>query len=430
MTDLPPGWCWARFADVATIASQLVDPLDYLELAHVAPNHIESRTGRLLEVSTIGEDGVTSKKHLFRPGQILYSKIRPYLAKAAVVGFEGLCSADMYPIDSSMEVRYLHRWMTSPAFTRYAVEKQGRSVLPKINQAELSVLPVPVPPLSEQSRIIDAIEQQLSLLDHAEALLKQARSHLGLFRQRVIDVGLSGERVALGQALAHAAVFSDGDWVETKDQDPDGDTRLIQLADIGVGAFRDRSRRFLTAEAATRLRCTHLAPGDVLIARMPDPLGRACVFPGVDGPAVTAVDVCIVRPDPEELDPRFLVIAMNSSRARQQIMSLQSGTTRKRISRKNLATVAIPLPPLHEQRQVIDHVEAQHSRVDAMVATIDSAVERSTTLRRAILDRAFRGALVPQDPNDEPASVLLERIAAGRPAGAAKRRGRASPKAS
>ena len=74
-------------------------------------------------------------------------------------------------------------------------------------------------------------------------------------------------------------LFSDGDWVESKDQDPSGDVRLLQLADIGEGEFRDRSNRFLTAESAGRLNCTFLRPGDVLVARMPDPLGRACRVP-------------------------------------------------------------------------------------------------------------------------------------------------------
>ncbi|MDM2059987.1 restriction endonuclease subunit S, partial [Mycobacteroides abscessus] len=100
------------------------------------------------------------------------------------------------------------------------------------------------------------------------------------------------DEVALADLLSDG-LFVDGDWVESKDQDPDGDVRLIQLADVGDGVFRDRSSRFLTSEKAKELRCTFLEPGDVLVARMPEPLGRACIFPGVGQPAVTAVDVCI-----------------------------------------------------------------------------------------------------------------------------------------
>jgi hypothetical protein len=87
-----------------------------------------------------------------------------------------------------------------------------------------------------------------------------------------------------------AGVFIDGDWVESKDQDPDGDVRLIQLADVGDGFYRDKSDRFMTKAKAEELGCTFLKDGDVLIARMPDPLGHACIFPGDAKPSVTVVD--------------------------------------------------------------------------------------------------------------------------------------------
>src|SRR6266568_6955653 len=91
----------------------------------------------------------------------------------------------------------------------------------------------------------------------------------------------------LPDMLAQDGVFSDGDWVESKDQDPGGDVRLIQLADVGDGSYRNRSARFLTSSKAHELGCTFLQPGDVLIARMPDPLGRACLFPGDAKASVT-----------------------------------------------------------------------------------------------------------------------------------------------
>ncbi len=112
-SELPEGWIWASFRGVAEIASDLVDPVDYQESPHVAPNHIESGTGQLLPYATIARDGVTSPKHRFYSGQILYSKIRPYLCKAVLVDFAGLCSADMYPVSAKIDAHYLHRWMIS-----------------------------------------------------------------------------------------------------------------------------------------------------------------------------------------------------------------------------------------------------------------------------------------------------------------------------
>lgn len=121
----------------------------------------------------------------------------------------------------------------------------------------------------------------------------------------------------------------DGDWVESKDQDPRGNIRLIQLADIGEGQFLDKSSRFLNQKTAQRLRCTFLHQNDVLIARMAFPLGRACIYPGLSQPAVTVVDVCIWRGTQELFEPRWLMHTINSLQCRKAILSEASGTTRQ-----------------------------------------------------------------------------------------------------
>jgi len=221
----------------------------------------------------------------------------------------------------------------------------------------------------------------------------------------------------IGDVVAGDGVFRDGDWVETKDQDPSGHVRLTQLADVGEGVFRDRSSRFMRDDQAQALNCTFLEAGDVLVARMPDPLGRACIFPGLSQPAVTAVDVCIIRPGSASVDARWLMWAINTPQFRRRVLALQSGTTRRRISRKNLATIEFPVPPLNEQMRIAAAIDEQFSRLDSVLATIETLVgpvDRSSgkigALRRAILTNAFRGELVSQDPADEPASELLERI--------------------
>src|SRR2546428_1350739 len=162
--------------------------------------------------------------------------------------------------------------------------------------------------------------------------------------------------------LGHDGVVSDGDWVETKDQDPAGDVRLIQLADIGEGTFRDRSNRFLTSSRANELGCTYLQPGDLLVARMPDPLGRACIFPRMGRRCVTAVDVCIVRPGSDSVNPTWLMHAINSPDIRVAISGYQSGSTRKRISKSNLLRIQLPVPPFREQHRIVEAIESYITR--------------------------------------------------------------------
>ena len=114
-------------------------------------------------------------------------------------------------------------------------------------------------------------------------------------------------------------LFIDGDWIESKDQDPSGHVRLIQMMDIAVGQFLNKSRRYVNIETADRLKCTFLQPGDILISRMPDPIGRACIFPDIGQPAITAVDVCIVRPNSRKVHTPYLLHLINSPRFRKNI---------------------------------------------------------------------------------------------------------------
>ena len=167
--DLPDGWAWARFQDVAIIASNLVSPEDYPDFIHLAPDNIEKGNGVLLPCSTVREDGVKSANRRFYSGQIVYSKIRPNLAKVVVVDFDGLCSADMYPINALIDPSFLQRYMLSGPFLVQAVKTDTRVAMPKINQTELNVFAVPVPPLAEQKRIVGKVDELMALCDRLEA---------------------------------------------------------------------------------------------------------------------------------------------------------------------------------------------------------------------------------------------------------------------
>lgn len=169
------------------------------------------------------------------------------------------------------------------------------------------------------------------------------------------------KQVSFSKITGSHGIFVDGDWVESKDQDPTGDVRLIQLADIGDGIFIDKSRRYLTAEKAKELRCTFLEPGDLLIARMPDPLGRACIFPKIEMPCVTVVDVCIVRPDKNIVSSEWLKLLVNSEEFRKRINKYITGTTRQRISRGNLEKLKFNIPSLEDQSRIVKIIDQADS---------------------------------------------------------------------
>lgn len=187
-------WKTTRFDSVAAIRSNLVDPAEYQSFPHIAPDNIEKKTGVLLEYHTIAEDGVTSGKHRFYSGQILYSKIRPYLSKAVVVDFDGLCSADMYPIEAYQNARCLWYYMLSDEFLLQASTAGSRSVLPKINQKELSALTVHLPTndreQEEIARILDELfDKEQQTKEAAEAVLEQ----IDLMKKSILARAFRGE---------------------------------------------------------------------------------------------------------------------------------------------------------------------------------------------------------------------------------------------
>ena len=173
-------------------------------------------------------------------------------------------------------------------------------------------------------------------------------------------------------------LFKDGDWIESKDQDPKGGIRLIQLADIGDGFFVDKSSRHINRSTAKRLRCTYLKKGDILVARMPDPLGRCCIFP-LEGyeKFVTAVDVCIIRPN-EKVDSSYLSHMINTPFIRSEIERQSTGTTRKRITRKRLGNLEIPLPPLENQKRIaniLDDAAALRDKTQQLLSEYDQLAQ-------------------------------------------------------
>ena len=186
-------WVVKRFDEVADIKSNLVDPLEYSDFPHIAPDNIEKRTGILLEYRTIEEDGVTSGKHRFFPGQILYSKIRPYLSKVVMVDFDGLCSADMYPIEAKGNSKYLLYYMLSDEFLEQASSAGSRSVLPKINQKELSALKVRITTDEEQEEVVKALDYLLPMMQQARDKAIQVVESIEMMKKSILAKAFRGE---------------------------------------------------------------------------------------------------------------------------------------------------------------------------------------------------------------------------------------------
>jgi type I restriction enzyme S subunit len=179
--------------------------------------------------------------------------------------------------------------------------------------------------------------------------------------------------------------LKDGDWIESKDQDSKGSVRIVQLADIGVGEFKDRSNRFLTSEKAADLGCYFIERNDILIARLPDPLGRACLFPGAPNATVTVVDVAVCRCDPEIINPNFLMNCLNAPAVSSLIKSWAAGTTRQRVATGRLGAIPLPIPPKEEQSRIVAKIDELMALCDKLEAQQQERRKLQNALRQSTL---------------------------------------------
>lgn len=205
---------------------------------------------------------------------------------------------------------------------------------------------------------------------------------------------MSEKTMTLWDLTEDNGLLTDGDWVESKDQDPNGTISLIQLADVKDGYFQRKSDRYLNEKTAKRLNCTFIEEGDVLVARLPDPLGRACIYPGDDHKAITAVDVCIIRIDKTKYNNRWLTHLINNPHFRKEVNKFQSGTTRKRISKKNLSAIPFVVPKKNNQDAIADCIEAQFTRLDVAIKSLKAIKIKVELYRKSVLNAAFTGKLV------------------------------------
>ena len=163
------------------------------------------------------------------------------------------------------------------------------------------------------------------------------------------------------------ASLVDGDWIETKDQGGDS-YRLLQVSNIGLGRFRETGKfRYVTEETFALLKCTSIIEGDVLVSRMPDPVGRAWCVDHLKKPSITAVDVAILRPE-HNVDGPFLELYLNSGPTLAHAKQVSTGTTRKRVARSVLSQFKLAWPP--------------HSLRDGFYQIVSPAYELKSVLTR------------------------------------------------
>lgn len=340
---------------------------------------------------------------------------------------------------SAICARYFGHFFTSKTY-RDAVSDMARGVnINNLKRDHFQAISLPLAPEPEQRRIADKLDTVLARVDAVNDRLARVAPLLKRFRQSVLAAATSGKLTeewrevhapqewlltAIGDIAIH---ISDGPFGSNLKSDDytDAGARVVRLENIGHLVFHGDKETYVSIEKYQSLQKHTLQPGDLLFSSFVDEEVRVCEFPaGMTTPAINKADCFCVRLDAARVHPQFVMMRLASRSTYETLKDSVHGATRPRINLRQLRALQVQLPGRQEQDEIVRRVELLFGYADRLEARLQAAQTAADRLTPALLAKAFRGELVPQDPNDEPASELLKRLTAQTPAAASKPRGR------
>lgn len=424
MSDVPAGWATAALGDVASWGSggtptRTVHRYYGGEIPWAVIGDLND--GVVSQCSTaITEEGLReSSAKLVPPGTVLIAMYGS-IGKLGIAGVEMATNqaiAFATPISELLDRRYLFHYLASQRDRLTSVGKGATQQ--NIGQAVLKAWPIPVPPLAEQDRIVGAIEEHLSRLDAADRLLQQASLRLAH-----LEEAIEGRLLVGLWPLEQLATVSE--FVT------DGDHRPPPRVATGVPHLTARSVRngrlslegcTFVSEEGYRQTSARYKPieGDVIVTCV-GTVGEVAVVPA--GLRFSAdrnlAAVRLARDAP--VTPEFMAAVLSTRPLKRTLQTASGSTAQPHLYLRDLRAVEIPVPPLREQEALVAELDYLTTGRQHLESSLVAARHRAQGFRRSLLSAAFSGQLIPQDPADEPASVLLERVRSERTSNRATRR--------
>ncbi|HYN36123.1 MAG TPA: restriction endonuclease subunit S [Actinomycetota bacterium] len=434
--NLPDGWELADLRAVAEVNPKLDKSAlaDTLRVSFVPMPAVEAKTGAINVSETRHLEDVKRGYTPFREGDVLFAKITPCMenGKMAVVpaltNGLGFGSTEFHVLRPYREIsaEYIYYFVSSESFRRNAGHHMTGAVgQRRVPTPYLAEQPVPVPPPQEQHRIVAKIYELFSELDRGVESLQTAREQLNVYRQAVLKRAFEGKLTGewrsehltasrpswrdtmLGSVLSLVTSGSRG-WAAYYSEQGD---IFIRAQDLKYDrlALDDVAFVSLPKETSEGTR-TRVQVGDVLITITGANVTKTGLVRSDIGTAYVSQHVALARPT-EAIMPEFLYwFLVAEAGGRSQLNAASYGAGKPGLNLANIRSVAVPLPSLAEQEEIVTCIDTLLSITDNTQIEIDRRLQQVETLRQAILKAAFSGNLVDQVPDDEPASALLERI--------------------
>ena len=446
MSAMPEGWAKTTLGEIASWSSggtpSRSEPSYYGgDIPWIKSGELNARYVTRTE-ENITEAGLAgSSAKLFPSGSVAIAMYGATIGKTAILGVDAAtnqaCAVGIPEIGVSSST-FLYRLLQNEKDAFIAKGKGGAQ--PNISQAVIKSHEIYLPPLAEQTRIAAKLDELLAQVDTLKARIDGIPALLKRFRQSVLAAAVSGrltdewrrpapssgadkessEQLERQDTSAWPTVqlkevafdFAYGSSAKSRKQ---GQVPVLRMGNIQNGRL-DWEDLVYTSDAweITKYSLQH---NDILFNRTnsPELVGKTAIYKSEQA-AIYAGYLIRVRCT-ELLNPDFLTYCLNSPQGRHYCWQVKSdGVSQSNINAKKLAAFEFGLPPVEEQTEIVRRVEQLFAFADQLEARVAAAQERIDKLTQSILAKAFRGELVPQDPNDEPASVLLERIKAQRAA--------------
>jgi type I restriction enzyme S subunit len=434
MTDLPRGWTSCQLEEVCDFNPKHPSDTDKSQLISFVPMPaVSEHSGEIEGASDRPLSEVWTGYTHFADGDVIFAKITPCMenGKAAVARSltNGLAcgSTEFHVLRSNGAITpdYIWRFIRQDGFRRDAeAHMTGAVGQRRVPKQYMERHEIPLPPLAEQRRIVRKLytlsARSTTARTHLTAIEKLVerykRAVLGQFFSDTLETNpLAQSCIKIGSG----ATPRGGKNVYLFEGTP-----LIRSQNVRFEGFDWEGLAYISDAHAAELRNVIVQPGDVLLNITGASIGRVCIAPeAMDGARVNQ-HVSIIRPQPETLDTRFVQYFLSSPAIQNWIWNENYGVTRQALTKGMIEEIAVPAVPLDEQREIVRRIEAAFKKIDRLTEEAAKALKLLGHLDQRILAKAFAGELVPQDPTEEPAEILLARIRAERETAPKTKRGK------
>lgn len=418
--ELPKGWEHYKLREIFTVVKDRIAPngeaLPYIGLEHL------SKGGGIKSIGNA--NGLKSQKTQFKKGDVLYGKLRPYLNKHTLVDFDGVCSTDIlaYRAPNNELAKFLNYYFGTASFITYANHNSKGINLPRISPKLISEIEFPLPPQNEQTRIVTKLDVLMEKMDSARTHLDKIPEILKRFRQSVLAQAVSGE-------LTKGWRKKSEQWKSTTIEDLlsndiknglykpksyyGSGVKIIRIDGFYDGFIKDFDSLQKVNLTEKEIQQFEISINDILINRVNsiEYLGKCWHVTSLPERCVFESNMMKLSIDTKKIFPAFLRTFLVSHLGLSQLRAnAKHAVNQASINQTDVKNVIVPIPSEKEQKEIVRRVESLFALADQIEQQYQSGMSKVKSLPQSILAQAFRGELVPQDPNDEPASVLLERI--------------------